>query len=183
MATIGMAVARDFEDSEFVIPRDRLQAAGHTVVVLGAAVGERIKGKRSEQVAKVDLAVSDADPADFDALVIPGGYSPDHLRLDPKMVAFVRKFGKGDRLIAAVCHGPQLLIEADLVSGRRLTSWPSIRKDLEHAGGHWVDAPVCVDGNLITSRNPGDLEIFSQAIIDKLAANGDSVTVNWQGRA
>src|SRR6186713_1501930 len=107
MATIGMPLGTHFEDSEFVIPRDRLLAAGHTVVVLGANAGERIEGKRGEQVATIDLAVSDADPTDFDALVIPGGYSPDHLCLDPKMVAFVRKFGADDRLIAAVCHGPQ----------------------------------------------------------------------------
>jgi protease I len=185
MATVGMPVATDFEDTEFVIPRDRLAAAGHTVVVLGATAGESIDGKRGEQVARIDLAVSEANPADFDALVIPGGYSPDHLRSDPKMVAFVQKFGKDNRLIAAVCHGPQLLIEADLVRGRRLTSWPSVRKDLEHAGARWVDVPVCIDGNLITSRKPDDLEEFSQAIIDRLAAaaSKDFVTPSRPGRA
>lgn len=168
MATIGMPLASDFEDSEFTVPRERLAAAGHTVVVLGKQAGEKVEGKQREQSARIDKAVADANPDDFDALVIPGGYSPDHLRTDADMVSFVRRFGQSQRLIAAVCHGPQLLIEADLVRGRKMTSWPSVRKDLENAGVNWVDAEVCVDGNFITSRNPDDLEAFSEAVLKKL---------------
>ena len=168
MATIGMPVAADFEDSEFTVPRKRLAAAGHTVVVIGAKAGEKVTGKQGKETARIDKAVGDAHPENYDALVIPGGYSPDHLRTDPAMVSFVRRFGESRRLIAAVCHGPQLLIEAGLVQGRRMTSWPSVRKDLENAGADWVDAEVCVDDNFITSRKPDDLEAFSEAILDKL---------------
>lgn len=168
MATIGMPVANDFEDSEFTVPRERLSAAGHTVVVLGKRAGERMMGKQGKESARIDKAVAEADPDDFDALVIPGGYSPDHLRTDADMVSFVRRFGESQRLIAAVCHGPQLLIEADLVQGRKMTSWPSVRKDLENAGVQWVDAEVCVDENFITSRKPDDLEAFSDAVLKKL---------------
>ncbi|SRR5690606_36577828 len=169
MATIGMPLAADFEDSEFVVPRERLAAAGHTVVVLGVNAGEKVTGKRGKETARIDKAINDAEPDDYDALVIPGGYSPDHLRTNSAMVSFVRRFGESGRLIAAVCHGPQLLIEADLVKGRRMTSWPSVRKDLENAGAEWVDAEVCVDDNFITSRKPDDLEAFSKAIVGKLA--------------
>ena len=169
MATIGMPLAIDFEDSEFAIPRDRLRAAKHTVVVIGANAGERLRGKRGEEYAVVDRAIDDAKPEEYDALVIAGGYSPDHLRGDPRMVDFVRRFAELNRLIAAVCHGPQLLIEAELVRDRRVTSWPSVRKDLENAGATWVDAEVCVDGNLISSRKPADLEAFTRTIITRLA--------------
>jgi len=169
MATIGMPLAIDFEDSEFAIPRDRLRAAKHTVVVIGANAGERLRGKRGEEYAAVDRSIDDAKPEEYDALVIAGGHSPDHLRGDPRMVDFVRRFVQLNRPVAAVCHGPQLLIEADLVRGRRLTSWPSVRQDLESAGATWVDAEVCVDGNFITSRKPADLEAFARTIITRVA--------------
>lgn len=169
MATIGMPLAIDFEDSEFAIPRDRLRAAKHTVVVIGVNAGERLRGKRGEEYAAVDRGIDAAKPEEYDALVIAGGYSPDHLRGDSRMVDFVRRFAELSRPIAAVCHGPQLLIEADLVRDRRLTSWPTVKRDLENAGATWVDAEVCVDGDLITSRKPADLEAFSRAIITRLA--------------
>ncbi len=168
MATICMPLANDFEDSEFSVPHERLAAAGHTVVVAGSTPAETLTGKRGRAKARVDQSSEHLNPEDYDALVIPGGYSPDHLRTDPKMVSFVRRFGQTKRLIAAVCHGPQLLIEADLVKGRKMTSWPSVRKDLENAGARWVDAEVCVDDNLVTSRKPDDLTAFSEAILEKL---------------
>jgi len=99
---------------------------------------------------------------------IPGGHSPDRLRMDEELVDFVRRFGESGRPIAAICHGPQLLIEADLVRGRTLTSWPSIRKDLENAGASWVDREVVEDGELISSRQPQDAEAFSRAILRAL---------------
>lgn len=168
MATIGMPLADDFEDSEFALPRERLAAEGHTVVVLGTERGQRLQGKRGDDSAKVDVAFAEANPDDYDALLIPGGYSPDKLRTDRDAVEFVRSFAQMGRPIAAVCHGPQLLIEAELVRGRTMTSWPSVRKDLENAGAHWVDQEVCSDGNFITSRRPDDLEAFSQAVIERL---------------
>src|SRR5690606_13048804 len=103
-----------------------------------------------------------------DALVVPGGYSPDHLRTSRSVVEFVRRFAQTGRPIAAVCHGPQLLIEAELVAGREMTSWPSVRKDLENAGARWRDAEVVVDGNLIASRKPEDLEAFCNAVLERL---------------
>ena len=127
-----------------------------------------MKGKRGKATARIERTAADADVGEFDALVIPGGYSPDHLRLDPGAVSFVRRFSGTGKPVAAVCHGPQLLIEADVVRGKTLTSWPSIRKDLENAGARWIDRQVVEDGNLITSRKPDDLEAFSAAILRRL---------------
>jgi protease I len=163
-----MPVAEDFEDSEFTVPFDRLKNAGHEVTVFGSKAGEIVVGKRGQARATVERVASGLDPDDFDALVIPGGYSPDHLRLDEDVVAFVRRFYETGKPVASICHGPQLLIEADVVKGRRMTSWPSIRTDLVNAGAKWVDCEVAVDGNLITSRKPADLDAFCDQILDHL---------------
>jgi protease I len=168
MSKIAMPLGADFEDSEYAVPFQRLQQAGHTVVRIGAKKGETVKGKRGKEQVTIEATADAVSPQDFAALVIPGGYSPDHLRMDKNIVQFVRDFAKTGRPIAAVCHGPQLLIEADLVRGKRLTSWPSIRKDLQNAGAEWVDQEVARDGNLITSRKPDDLEAFSTAIVQAL---------------
>jgi len=128
MARIAIPLAADFEDSEFTIPYDEARKAGHEVVVFGAKAGEKVAGKRGKAKVKIQESASDLNPMDFDALVIPGGYSPDHLRLDDSVVDFVREFADSNKLIAAVCHGPHLLIEAEAVQGRQLTSWPSVRK-------------------------------------------------------
>ena len=168
MAKIAMPVGEDFEDSEFREPYDRLTKAGHEVVVIGAEPGAAIRGKKGEATATIDQAAADVDTDDFDALVIPGGYSPDHLRMDADVVDFVRRFVDSGKPVAAICHGPQLLIEADVVEGRELTSWPSVRTDLENAGATWVDEEVVEDGNLITSRSPDDLDPFCEAILDRL---------------
>jgi len=172
MARIAMPLADDFEDAEFTVPAERLRAAGHEVVVVGSKAGTTVKGKRGKASVTVESAAGGLDPGAFDVLVIPGGYSPDHLRLDPTVVAFVRTFAQSGKLVAAVCHGPQLLIEADAVRGRTMTSWPSVRKDLENAGARWVDREVVEDGNLITSRKPDDLAAFSQAILGRLEPRG-----------
>jgi protease I len=163
-----MPVGEGFEDSELSEPIDRFREAGHEVVTVGLHRGERIWGKQGEFMATVDQGPKDVDPTAFDALVIPGGYSPDHLRIAPAMVAFVRRFAETNKPLAAICHGPQLLIEAELVEGRELTSWPSVRKDLENAGARWIDRAVVEDGNLITSRCPDDLDAFCTAILARL---------------
>jgi protease I len=168
MAKIAMPVARDFEDSELTVPLDGLRNAGHDVIVVGPKAGEVAVGKRGQASVTVDRAARDVSASDFDALVIPGGYSPDHLRTDADVVALVRDIFASGKPVAAICHGPQLLIEADAVSGRRLTSWPSVRKDLENAGARWEDHEVVVDGNLITSRKPEDLEAFTRAVLKAL---------------
>lgn len=173
MALVAIPIGEDFEDSELTVPRDRLRAAGHEVVTIGVEAGLTVAGKRGQERVVVDACAADCDPTAFDAVVIPGGYSPDHLRTDEDVVTFLRKFGATGRPIAAVCHGPQLLIEADLVRGRTVTSWPSVRKDLVNAGAAWVDQPVVEDANLITSRRPDDLEVFSSAILRRLDGDRD----------
>lgn len=165
---IAMPIAAGFEDSEFTVPYERLRAAGHEVTLIGSKAGEPVAGKRGEAEAVPDTTAEGLDPDAFDALVIPGGYSPDRLRLDAAVVAFVRDFCRGGKPVAAICHGPQLLIEADAVEGRKLTSWPSVRKDLENAGATWVDEEVVVDGDLITSRKPADLDAFCAALLKRL---------------
>ena len=168
MARVAMLIGEDFDDTELTVPRERLRAAGYEIVTVGAEAGRTVTGKRGTARVIVDACAEDCDPAAFDAVVIPGGYAPDRLRTDAGVVAFVRKFGATGRTIAAVCHGPQLLIEADLVRGRTVTSWPSVRKDLVNAGAAWIDRPVVEDANLVTSRHPDDLEDFCRAILRRL---------------
>ncbi len=138
------------------------------VTVFGADPGLGVNGKRGETRIEFDESASSVVPESFDALVIPGGHSPDRLRLDARLVDFVRRFSGTGRPVAAICHGPQLLIEADVVRDRTLTSWPSIRRDLENAGATWIDRELVEDGNLITSRKPEDLEAFCRAIESQL---------------
>jgi protease I len=171
MARIAMVLAEDFEDSEFRKPYDALRGAGHVVEVLGAEQGVSVTGKKGHEKIKIEAAAADCDPEDYDALVIPGGYSPDHLRTDKGVVEFVHDMVVTGKLVAAVCHGPQLLIEVDGVKGKQMTSWPSVKKDLENAGAKWVDKEVVVDGTMITSRKPDDLDAFSAAINKALGAS------------
>ncbi len=168
MAKIAMVIGPEFEDSEFRVPYDALREAGHEVTLVGVKAGEKVEGKKGKESAKVDVAADGKDAAGYDAMAIPGGASPDHLRTEKNVVDFVRAFVKTGKPIAAVCHGPQLLIEADAVAGRTMTSWASVRKDLENAGARWVDREVVVDGNLITSRKPADLPAFSKALLEAL---------------
>jgi protease I len=175
MAKVAIPVGEDFEDSELTVPRQRLAAAGHEIMIIGTEAGRSVTGKRGRERVVIDARAAECDPASFDAVVIPGGYSPDHLRIDAGVVRFLREFGATGRTIAAVCHGPQLLIEADLVRGRTVTSWPSVRKDLVNAGAAWIDQPVVEDANLITSRKPDDLEAFSDTIVRHLESDYDDV--------
>ncbi|MGE5182697.1 MAG: type 1 glutamine amidotransferase domain-containing protein [Acidobacteriota bacterium] len=169
MARIAFVLGEDFEDSEFRKPYDALREAGHHVDLLGAEGGVTVNGKKGRESVKLDASVEEKDPTSYDALVIPGGYSPDHLRTSPAVVRFVQRMVQANKLIAAVCHGPQLLIEADAVEGKTLTSWPSVHTDLVNAGAKWVDRAVVVDGQLITSRKPDDLPAFANAINQRLA--------------
>lgn len=169
MSRIAFILGEDFEDSEFRKPYDALRAAGHTIEVLGAKASTTMKGKNGTEEIRIEAAAADRDPQQFDALVIPGGYSPDHLRTNRSVVDFVERMIKGGKLIAAVCHGPQLLIEAHGVDGKRLTSFASVKTDLLNAGAMWVDQEVVIDGKLITSRKPDDLPAFAAAINKALA--------------
>jgi protease I len=169
MARIAFVLGEDFEDSEFRKPYAALREAGHQVDVLGTKGTTKVKGKRGKEDVTLDASVADRDPSSYDALVIPGGYSPDHLRMNAEMVRFVGAMVRAGKLIAAVCHGPQLLIEADAVEDKTMTSWPSVHTDLVNAGARWVDREVVIDGHLITSRKPEDLPAFSKTILDQLA--------------
>lgn len=168
MAEVAFLIADQFEDTEFKVPFDRLRQAGHGITLLGARKDVDVRGKRGQITLTVTSSVNEVRPDRFDALVIPGGYSPDHLRMDGDVVRFVRAYGALGRPIAAICHGPSLLVDAELLDGRRVTSWPSIRKDLENAGARWEDRDVIEDGNLITSRNPKDAEAFVTAILNRI---------------
>ncbi len=168
MARIAMLLDEMFEDAEFRVPYDRLRKAGHEVVVIGKEAGKQVTGKQGKEKVTTDRAIADVSPDEFDAVVIPGGYSPDHLRTDMKMVNMTRETYLKGKPLAAVCHAPWMLVEADVADGHTVTSWPSIKTDLINAGARWVDRQVVEDGNLITSRNPGDLEAFSDAILRQL---------------
>jgi protease I len=169
MARIAMIADDMFEDAELRQPYDRLREAGHEVVLVGLERGKQITGKQGREKLTIERGVQEVRAAEFDALVIPGGYSPDRLRTSLPMVSFTRAFFDQDKLVAAICHAPWMLIEADVAEGRTVTSWPSIRTDLINAGARWVDRALVEDGNLITSRKPDDLPVFGEAILRRLA--------------
>jgi deglycase len=168
MARVAFILGEMFEDSEFQIPYERVREAGHEAIIIGTEAGLELTGNKGKQDALTELAIREVDANDFDALVIPGGYSPDKLRTNPEMVAFTRAFFQNNRPVAAVCHAGSMLAEAGVARGRTLTSWPSIRTDLVNAGARWVDREVVEDGNLITSRKPEDLRAFSDALLRHL---------------
>jgi protease I len=138
------------------------------VFVVGSGSQPSYRGKRGKATIKVDIDADKVRAEDFDAIIIPGGYAPDKMRLHQPMIDLVRKAYDLGKVIAAICHGPQLLISADIVRGRRVTSWPSVAIDLKNAGANWVDEPIVRDGNLITSRKPSDILVFNRAIIQAL---------------
>lgn len=166
---IACLLDNGFEDSEFKDPFDQFRAAGHQVTVIGFQPGAVLRGYRGHVEVTTDRSVTEVRPEQFDALFLPGGNSPDHLRADPGMVDFVRAFMADSRPVLAICHGPQLLLTADLVRGRRLTAWKTVQGDLRHAGAEVVDEEVVVDGNLVTSRQPGDIPAFVEKGLEVLA--------------
>jgi protease I len=166
---VAMLVEDGFEDRELTGPLDALRAAGATVTLVGPTADTEFRGKRGQAVVTSHVAAGAARIKDFDALVIPGGYAPDKMRLRHAMVDLARDAMEAGKPVAAICHGPQLLISADALRGRTLTCWPSIAVDVKNAGGLYVDKPVVEDGNLITSRKPDDVPMFSDAIIRALS--------------
>lgn len=168
--TVAFLVAAEgVERAELVEPWQAVTDAGHRAVLLSPKTGEvqLFEHLDKADTRSVDQAVGGADVADFDALVLPGGVAnPDALRTDEQAVAFVREFVESGKPVAAICHAPWTLIEADVVRGLRITSWPSLRTDLRNAGATWVDEQVVVDRNVITSRNPGDIPAFANALLE-----------------
>jgi len=166
---VAMLVEDGFEDRELVGPLEALREAGATVTIVGPTAGVEYRGKRGNAVVMSDLSAGAARVTDFDALVIPGGHAPDKMRMRHAMVDFARDVMEAGKPVAAICHGAQLLISANALRGRTLTCWPSIAIDVKNAGGLYVDKPVVEDGNLITSRKPDDVPVFSDAIIRALS--------------
>lgn len=169
MVKVAAVMTDLFEDIEFTSPRDTILQAGHEVIVVGPEKGQIVKGKQHDAEIKVDVGIQDADPAVYDALLIPGGYSPDKLRADERFLDFVRHFSKERKYIFSICHAPQLLVNADVLAGKNLTSVSQVGVDITNAGGNYIDEPVVVDNSgLISSRTPDDLEHFNEAIVSAL---------------
>lgn len=157
---IACVLSSMFEDDEFKKPYAAFREAGHEVTVIGSRAGEEVKGYRGTVTQRVDRGIGEVGPEEFDALFIPGGYSPDHLRADRRFVDFTRAMVEAGRPTFAICHGPQLLITADVVRGRRMTAWTTIQDDLRKVGAEVEDREVVVDRNLVTSRRPDDIPAF-----------------------
>ncbi len=150
---IAVLITDDFEDSEFTSPAEAFKLAGHQVITIEKQAGKTVKGKQGEAEVAIDRAIDDVTPGEFDALLLPGGYSPDQLRGDERFVTFTRDFVNGGKPVFAICHGPQLLISADVIRGRKLTAVKPIVVDVKNAGGEFYDQEVVVDNEqLVTSR-------------------------------
>ena len=171
---IAILATDGVEQVELKEPRKALEEAGATTHVVSPKQGEIKAWKLTEWGEKihVDKSLEDAKPSEYDALLLPGGViNPDKLRLEPKAVSFVKEFAASGKPIAAICHGPWLLVEAGIVKGRRLTSWPSLHTDIVNAGGQWVDEQVVTDKNLTTSRKPDDIPAFNERIIREFSTS------------
>lgn len=161
------------EQVEYTEPRTFLERQGaHVTLLSPKAAGEDIQGVNRQAPGdkfRVEMNVRDANPADFDALVLPGGAAnPEQLRLSQEAISFIRSFGDEEKPIAAICHGPLTLIDAGIAQSRHLTSWPSLQADLRNAGAEWTDEQVVVDDKLITSRKPDDIPAFNNALLQEL---------------
>jgi protease I len=171
---IAILATDGFEQSELMEPRKYLEGAGAKTEVVSLKAGT-IKGWNHADwgaSVRVDKTLDTARAEDYDALVLPGGViNPDHLRMEPKAVDFVRQFVSAGKTIGAICHGPWTLLETGALAGRTVTSWPSLRTDLKNAGANWVDKEVVTDGQFITSRKPDDIPAFSKALVESVAQN------------
>jgi protease I len=171
---VAILVADGFEQVEMTQPRQALHEAGARTEIVSPEKDALVRGWKHIDWGDpfpIDLSLVEADAHAFDALLLPGGVlNPDRLRIHDLALEFVRAFARGGKPIAAICHAPWTLISAGLVKGRRLTSWPSVRLDLENAGAQWVDEEAVVDGSLITSRKPGDIPAFNRRMIEVFAA-------------
>jgi protease I len=163
---IAIFIEKMYEDLEFWYPYLRMKEEGADVVIIGPKV-DTYTGKHGVPV-KSDQSIIGVNSSEFNALIIPGGYSPDHMRRVPEMVQFVKEINEQGKMIAAICHAPWMLASAGALKGKKVTSFFSIKDDLINAGAEWIDQEVICDQNLITSRNPNDLPVFCKAIIDRL---------------
>ena len=169
---VAILVADGFEQVELAEPKKALDEAGAETLIVSPAKGQVQGWKHFDKADKfhVDVPLEKADAGSFDALLLPGGVAnPDQLRQLPKAVAFVRSFFDSGKPVAVICHGPWTLVEADVVRGRTITSWPSLKTDLKNAGAHWVDREVVVDDGLVSSRKPDDIPAFNRKMIEEFA--------------
>ncbi len=167
MAKIAVIIADLFEDSEYTDPVNAYKLAGHEIINVGLKKNI-VTGKKAGTEVNIDLTLDDANPNDFDALLIPGGYAPDKLRSHDIAVTFVKAFMDQNKPVFAICHGPQLLITAKALEKRKVTGCKAIRQDLIYAGAEYLDQEVVIDDNLISSRTPADLPAFIDATLQKL---------------
>jgi protease I len=169
---IAILATDGFEQDEFTKPKKALEEAGAEITVVSLQTG-KIKGMKHDEPGdkfRVDLSLDEADASDFDGLMMPGGLmNPDTLRQEEKALDFVRAFFEAGKPVAAICHAPWVLIDAGVVKGRRLTSWPGIKTDVRNAGGDWVDEEVVCDQGLVTSRKPDDIPAFNDKMIEEFA--------------
>ncbi|HJG22953.1 type 1 glutamine amidotransferase [Enterococcus durans] len=156
------------EDVELSSPKEALEKAGHLVTLIGFEANQTVKGKKGTEFT-IEKSIDEVSPEDFDALLIPGGFSPDQLRADQRFVDFVSYFLKNDQPLFAICHGPQLFIQTGLTKGRTMTAYDTVRPDIGYAGAVVKDEAVVVDKQLVTSRNPDDLPEFDRTIVEILA--------------
>lgn len=168
MKQIAVIITDMFEDSEYTEPARAFREAGHTLVHVGLKAGATVYGKKSDTPVVVDKAAAEVRVDEFDALLIPGGYSPDKLRVDEAAVRFAGDFLRSGKPVFAICHAPQLLITADVLRGRTLTGYTSIVQDIKNAGATFVDREVVEDGALVSSRNPDDLPAFVETALKHL---------------
>lgn len=169
MSKIAVIIADFFEDVEYTKPAEAFRSAGHELMHVGIEKGKTVQGKNQMAEVRIEQAVDTASVDEFDALLIPGGYSPDRLRAHPEAVDFARTFVKSGKPVFAICHAPQLLITADVLKGRKITGYKSIIQDIKNAGAEFIDREVVEDGNLISSRNPNDIPAFSAAALARLS--------------
>lgn len=167
-----MLIEQDFEDVEVTEPLKSFKDAGIKVTIAGPFSQMVYVGKQKKAKIKADTMADKIIVDEHDGIFIPGGYAPDKMRQFPAMINLVKSFAEAGKLVAAICHGPQLLISAGVVKGKRMTSWPSVAVDLQNAGANWVDEPVVKDGNFITSRKPEDIPRFAKAVIEYLETVG-----------
>ena len=168
---IAVLITDEFEDSEFTSPAEAYSKAGHEVVTIEKEAGKTVTGKQGEAKVKIDKAIDEVSPDEFDALLLPGGHSPDSLRGDDRFVTFTREFVNSGKPVFAICHGPQLLISADVIRGRKLTAVKPIVIDVKNAGAEFFDQEVVIDNDqLVTSRTPDDLPAFNREALRLLGA-------------
>ena len=168
MSHVAVILDDMFEDSEYTEPARAFKEAGHTLTHVGLEAAKTVKGKKDDTPVEIDKAVDSVSVEDFDALLIPGGYSPDKLRADENAVKFAKDFMQSGKPVFAICHAGQLLVSADVLRGRKMTGWKSIVQDIKNAGAEFIDQEVVEDDNLVSSRHPGDLPAFIEASLKRM---------------